>query len=185
MRALTFLAAALALAVACDDTLGIGAAQIQNRTDSLVSLYALSGTPVALPSGYVIASSQPVRTDRAVLGFDFAFDIDTAGRAVLLPTGALRLGRGSGIQLTDTPFDSVRIAPSSGYQLDSAVTVTLGDVAIAQSRPNTNCIPGLIVSFYAKLQVLAVDTVERRLDFRILTDRNCGYRGLEPGLPTR
>jgi len=28
-----------------------------------------------------------------------------------------------------------------------------------------------------------VDTTARRLDFEILVDQNCGYRGLELGLP--
>jgi hypothetical protein len=39
--------------------------------------------------------------------------------------------------------------------------------------------------FYAKLHVLAIDRAARRLDFEILTDINCGYRGLEPGVPKR
>src|SRR2546422_6697108 len=30
---------------------------------------------------------------------------------------------------------------------------------------------------------LAVDTTERRLNFEILVDQNCGYPGLELGLP--
>ena len=36
----------------------------------------------------------------------------------------------------------------------------------------------------AKLgRVLGVDATARRLNFEILVDQNCGYRGLEPGLP--
>jgi len=41
--------------------------------------------------------------------------------------------------------------------------------------------------YYAKLHVLAIDTTSgpngRRIDFEILTDINCGYRGLAPGVP--
>jgi hypothetical protein len=33
--------------------------------------------------------------------------------------------------------------------------------------------------------VLAVDDVARTVTFRILTDDNCGFKGLEPGLPDR
>jgi hypothetical protein len=33
--------------------------------------------------------------------------------------------------------------------------------------------------------VLSVDLVERRVDFQVLVNANCGYRGLEPGLPTQ
>jgi hypothetical protein len=32
---------------------------------------------------------------------------------------------------------------------------------------------------------LAIDTVARRIDLRVLVDQNCGYRDLEPGLPRR
>jgi hypothetical protein len=136
----------------------------------------------------VIPFRQAVRTDQTVDGFDFAFDIDTAGRPVLLPTGALRLGRASGIQLTTTLFDSILVAPSGRYQLDSAVVVDSNSVAILHSRPSA-CSFGISVVYYAKLHVIRIDTTSapngRRIDFEILTDINCGYRGLEPGLPRR
>lgn len=185
MRALILLGVALALAAACGDPFGLPTAQVENRPDT-VSLYALSGTPVAQPSGYIIPFRSPIRTDQAINGFDFAFDIDTAGRAVLLPTGALRLGRGSGIQLSTTPFDSIKAAPTSRYQLDSAVVVDSNAVAILHSRPQP-CSFSLSSQFvlYAKLRVTAIDTVARRIDFIILSDINCGYRGLEPGVPRR
>jgi hypothetical protein len=184
MRSLTLLAVALVLAAACDDSL-LPQPVFENRVDT-VSLYALSGTPVSQPSAYAIFELSSIRTDRAQNGFDFAFDIDTVGRALLLPTGALRLGRGSGIQLTATKFDSLKFAPTSNYQLDSAVVVDSGDVAILHSRQPRNC-AFFVQGFYAKLHVLAIDTTSgpngRRIDFLILSDINCGYRGLEPGLP--
>lgn len=188
MRSLTLLAVTLVLAAACGDTLGLPQAAIPNRPDT-VSLYALSGTPVSQPSAYVIPFRAVVRTDDpSIDGFDFAFDIDTAGRAVLLPTGALRLGRASGIRLSTTPFDSILVAPSGGYQLDSAVVVDSNSVAILHSRPSV-CSFGISVVYYAKLHVLRIDATSgpngRRIDFVILTDINCGYRGLEPGLPRR
>lgn len=187
MRALTLLSVALVLAAACGDPFGLPAPSVSNRTDTL-SLFALSGTPVTSPSGYVISFRSRVRTDQVIDGFDFAFDIDTAGRALLLPTGALRLGRLSGMQLTTMEFDSIRIAPTSGYQRDSAVAVDSGSVAILHSRPLT-CSFNIPAVFYAKLHVLAIDTTSgpngRRIDFEILTDVNCGYRGLEEGLPRR
>jgi hypothetical protein len=61
--------------------------------------------------------------------------------------------------------------------------VTAGVVALLHSRPTTVC--GFSTVYYAKLQVLAVDSAARRLDFQILDNQNCGYRGLEPGLPRR
>src|SRR5207253_5197653 len=50
-------------AVACGNPLGLPAAFISNVVDT-VSLYALSGTPVSLPSGYSIISRHTVRTDQ-------------------------------------------------------------------------------------------------------------------------
>jgi hypothetical protein len=175
---------ALACLAACGESLGLQAT-FANRVDT-VSVYALTGTPVATPSGYSMALGQVVRTDGGV-PFDFVFDIDTAGRPKLLPTGALHLGQGSGIQITPVAFDSIRIAPTSRYQLDSAVVVAINSVAIAQSRPVTcpNGLPGL---YYAKLHVLDIDTTStsptfRRLQMEILDNQNCGFRGLEIGVP--
>ena len=38
---------------------------------------------------------------------------------------------------------------------------------------------------YAKLEVVAIDDGAKLVAFRVLTDDNCGFKGLEPGLPTR
>ncbi|MFN2571214.1 MAG: hypothetical protein ABR537_06320 [Gemmatimonadales bacterium] len=186
MRSFIVLLVALLIAAACGSPFGLPQAGIANRVDTL-SLYALSGTPVSSPSGYALIFREVVRTDQNA-GFDFAFDIDSAGRAVLLPTGALRLGRQSGIQLSTTPFDSIKIAPGGKYQLDSAVVVDSNTVAVVHSRPTT-CSFGIAAVYYAKLHVLRIDTGSapggRRIDLEVLTDINCGYRGLEPGLPAR
>ena len=184
MRSLSLLFVAVALAAGCGDPLGLPAATVANRLDSLVSLYALSGTPITAPSAYVIAFRSTVRTDQTTQGFDFAFDIDSTGQAVLLSTGAVKLGRASGLQLTPTPFDSILIAPTSRYQLDSAIAIDSNSVVLMHSRPLT-CSFGITSIYYAKLHVLAIDPVDRRVDFEILTNVNCGYRGLEEGLPKR
>lgn len=189
MRTFSLLFVALALAAACGDPLGLPSPGASNRTDT-VSLYALSGTPVTTPSGYIIAFRQVVRTDQTLLGFDFAFDIDSSGRPVLVPTGALGLPRASGIQRTLHAFDSVTVAPGGSYQSDSAVVVDSNAVMIIHSRPQTcSFSPSALFALYAKLHVLEIDTTTgpngRRIVFEILTNINCGYRGLEPGLPTR
>ncbi|MBI1966801.1 MAG: hypothetical protein HYS40_02320 [Gemmatimonadetes bacterium] len=170
------------LAAACSDTLGLPRALTENVIDT-VSLYALDGTSVSLPSAYHIETRNVVRTDRTPV-FDFVFNIDSQGQPVFLPTGAVGLGEGSGLQVVATPFDSIKIAPGSGYMLDSAVAADSGAVLLARSRLTT-CNFGANVFFYAKLQVLTVDAAARRIDFKILVDSNCGYRGLEPGLPRR
>jgi hypothetical protein len=178
-------AAAVGAAIAaCGSPLGLPPSFILNRTDT-VSLYALSGTPISQPSAYSIAARRVVRTEQSS-PFDFAFDIDTAGRALLLPTGALKLGQQSGLQISAQDFDSVNVAPTVNYKLDSALVVHQNSVVIAHSSLVT-CSYGIPSYYYAKLHVLAVDTMSgsngRRIDLVILTDINCGYRGLKPGLP--
>src|SRR6267142_1472623 len=120
---------ACAAFAACGNPLGLPAAYTTNTVDSLVSLYALSGTPVSLPSGYSVinALQHVVRTDQGQ-PFDFAFDIDSTGQAVLLPTAALKLGKQSGLQISALPFDSIKIAPTTGYNLDSAQVVHVNSV---------------------------------------------------------
>jgi len=176
----------LAFAAACGDAFPLPKAQLENAVDT-VSLYALSGTPPQAPSAYWLGNF--VSLPRVVLiqngdPFDFAIDLDSAYRPVLKPTGALRLGRNSGVMTTTLPFDSIRIAPSGGFQLDSAVTVDVGGRAIVHSRQAT-CDTQIPAVYYAKIQILTVDTASRRIDFQILVNDNCGYRGLEPGIPRR
>jgi hypothetical protein len=184
MRYFILVVLACAAIAACGNPLGLPAAYITNVVDT-VHLYALSGTPVSLPSGYSITSQRVVRTDQGQ-PFDFAFDIDTTGQAKLLPTGALKLGKQSGLQLSAQQFDSITIAPTSNYNQDSAQAVKVNSVLILHSSTVT-CSYGIPAFFYAKLHVLAIDTTStpngRRIDFAILNDINCGYRGLLPGVP--
>jgi len=183
MRYFLLLMLACSLAAACGNPSGL-AAYTSNKPDT-VTIYALSGTPVALPSGYSIPAQAAVRTDAAP-SFDFAFDIDTAGRALLLPTGALKLGQQSGLQISTQQFDSIKFAPTGGYHLHSAQVLTDSTVLIAHSTLVT-CSFGVQTYYYAKLHVLAIDTTSgpngRRLQFVILADLNCGFRGLQEGLP--
>ena len=176
---------AIALAAGCGDPFGLLRPTVENNVDTLVSLYALSGTLPGTASGYDLAGRSKVLIEEGG-PFDFAIDLDSANRPVLKPTGALQLGRSSGVQATTLPFDSIRFAPTGGFQLDSAVTLDVGGSAIVHSAP-TGCSITITPAYYyyAKLQILAVDTATRRIDFRILVDQNCGYRGLEPGLPSR
>jgi hypothetical protein len=176
---------AISLAIcygACGNPNGLPPAYSEN-TDTTVSLFALDGTPLSVPSGFRVQDRAAVRTDLTA-SFDFAFNITTTGDAVLLPTGALGLGVASGIAPQTTTFDSVLSAPQTGYVDTSAVKIDSGSVAVVRSRP-IQCGYGLIVYYYGKLQVIQIDTVARRVDLRVLVDQNCGYRGLEPGIPSK
>lgn len=172
---------ALAGAVVACDTNPLPPPTIANVEDT-ISLYALDGTPLTQPSGYNIQLRQVLRTDRDAR-FDFAFNITPTGQAVLLPTGAMQLGRASGILPQSVPFESVQTAPGSGYTDTTFVAVDSGAVAVVRSRPSSCLVFSSVVHFYGKVQVLQIDTVARRIDLRVLVDQNCGYRDLEPGLP--
>jgi hypothetical protein len=172
------------LAAACSDTTGLPKAVIENTVDT-VRLYALRDGDPQHPSAYLLQGKAPVRVDLSPL-FDFAFDFDSLGRAVLLSTYAASptFGRQSALQRTTAPFDSITIAPTGGWNFDSTVVVGPDSVVLVRGRPTT-CVTGITVSLYAKLQVLGVDTAAKRLEFEITADENCGYRGLAPGLPTQ
>ena len=172
--------AVAALAAACGNPTGLPAASIDNVVDT-VSLYALRGTDIALPSAYSLEGAQVVRTDQTT-ALDFAFDFDSLGEPALFPTGAIHLGTQSGLQRSTTAFSAITLAPSGPYVFDKPIALDTGTVLLVRSRPTT-CSFGVTVSLYAKVRVLAVDSTARRVDFEILVDQNCGYRGLAPGLP--
>ena len=168
------------LVVGCTDTNGLPAPFFANEVDT-VSLYALRGTALTLPSAYTLLGAQAVRTDLTT-ALDFAFDFDSLDAPALYPTGAINLGQLSGVQTSTTPFAAIKLAPTGGYIFDKPITLDTGTIVLVRSRP-TLCSFGVSLPLYAKLHVLAVDTTARRLNFEILVDQNCGYRGLELGLP--
>lgn len=170
----------LVLLVACGDTTNLPAAYFTNVVDT-VSLFALRGTDVRLPSAYALDGKRAVRVDQTT-GLDFAFDFDSVGEPALFPTGAIKLGAFSGLQRSTLAFAAITLAPTDGYIFDKPIALDTGTVVLVRSRP-IQCTYGTTVSFYAKLRVLAVDTAAHRLVFETLVDQNCGYRGLEPGLP--
>lgn len=177
------LALGLALGwVACDDSILPSAIYI-NAVDT-ASLFAIDGTPVASHSGYNVAAQQTVRTDQST-AFDFVFNIDTLGRAVVIASSVLGIPGSSGLQRSDLEFDELRFAPGGDYNVDSAFAVVPGNVLAVRSRAVTCGALGTTLFFYAKLGVIAVDAGARRITFQILSNVNCGYRSLEPGRPTQ
>ncbi len=167
---------------ACNNPFDLGRAFFENAVDT-TTIYALRGTAIQLPSAFDIVTNQTARTDRSE-PFDFAFDIDANGRAVLLPARTLGVSVTAGILVSDSTFDAVTDAPLEGYADSVAVAIQVGDVFVARSRvTNTQC--GLLGSLprYGKFRVLAIDTQQRVLTVETLVNVNCGFRGLEPGLP--
>lgn len=176
-------AAFVGAASGCGDPFGQDA-NIENTVDT-VTLYALRDTPIRLPSAYDMfqpSGFQAVRTD-TTSQFDFAFDIDSSGQARIYPAGTLGLSREPGLQRMDRTFEEVRRAPDSGYRADSTLAVQTGDVFVARSRVTGLYCVYVSVPRYGKFHVLALDTTNRSITLEALVDLNCGFRGLEPGIP--
>jgi hypothetical protein len=170
-----------AAAAGCGDPFG-QKATVDNVVDTL-TLYALRDTPIRLPSAYDMIQKATVRTDNTP-EFDFAFDVAADGTPLVYPRGALGLSAEPGLLLmAGKTFEEVRRAPDSGYRADSALAVKAGDVFVARSRISPLLCLYVSVPRYGKFHVLSVDVAARRIVLESLVDLNCGFRGLEPGLP--
>jgi hypothetical protein len=182
MRSLVLVALLLA-AAACSDSTGLPDATLTNaeRTDTL---YALVGTPVSTPSGYALEGSRRVRTDLSV-DFDFAYNVQSDGSRIFLPRAALGIDPTAavnpGFLASEQTFEAITVAPSNGYVTDRAIPIVIGSRYVVRSR--VTCAIG--VPKYAKVEVVSFDDIARTVAFRVLTDDNCGFKGLEPGLPKR
>lgn len=184
MRLRTLLAIAAAAAIAaCSNTNLLPIASVANTVDT-VTLGAIRGTPVGTPSGYSVALTNAIRTDIPGSPLpDFIYDIDSVAGPALIPAEAANLlphsATNPGLRPKSVAFDSIQSADLNGYTTDSLVPIDSGTVL--EVRSLISCAQG--VPTYAKLQVLSIDPVARTVIFQILVDDNCGYRGLQPGLP--
>jgi hypothetical protein len=174
--------AASALVVLAAAACGSGQTAYYSDYVDTVTLYALRNTPIRTPSAYSILDVLAVRTDTTG-AFDFAFDIDSLGKPRIYPAGVLGLDNTTGIQIVNTPFDNVHSAPTDGYATDSTLQVATGDVFVARSRASTSSCIYYSLPRYGKFEVLAIDSTQRSITLQGLVDLNCGFRGLDKGLP--
>jgi len=173
---------ALAVAIACSDANSIGDPTEANAIDT-VTLWALEGTPIAVPSGYNI-SGGAIRTDQRV-DFEFAYNVrklaDGTYQRVFLPRAALGLSSTDAdpaLIRRDQTFDEITRAPNNGYTADSAVPIQQGERYVVRSRVVCT---SLGVPLYGKLEILSFG--DSTVTFKVLTDLNCGFKDLLPGLP--
>ncbi|MBA2292853.1 MAG: hypothetical protein H0W15_10415 [Gemmatimonadales bacterium] len=168
----------LALAACNDNQLPL--ASIDNVVDT-VTLGALVGADITIPAAYSIPEARTIRTDQSA-GFDFAYLV-VGSRSVLVPLAGLGLNGGStppGLQRSNESFANLKSAPSNGYLVTDSLDIAAGDVFAARSR--IVCFLG--VPQYAKLRVIDFDAARRTVRLEVLANTNCGYRGLEVGIPT-
>jgi hypothetical protein len=174
----------LFLLAACSDSNGLPDAALPNVERS-ETLYALVGTPITSPSAYAIEGNRRIRTDVTV-DFDFAYNVEADGRRVFIPRAVLGIDPNAsvrpGFQLRTESFEAITEARSNGYITDRVVPIAEGERYVVRSR--ITCLT-IGVPKYAKLEVLSFNDTTRTVTFRVLTDDNCGFKGLEPGLPDR
>ena len=174
---------ALSAAAACSDSNNLPDPTQENFVDT-VTVGSLTDTPITTASGFSVLSGA-IRTDLDP-GFDFAYDIQgdpATGTSVFLPRAVLGIESGSsaepGVMRRDESFDAIEAAPSNGYVTDEAVPVAVGERYIVRSR--VTCTIGVPV--YAKVEIIGLEG--NSVILKVLANENCGYRGLEPGLPDR
>lgn len=177
-----------ALLGACNSSL-LPPAQQETLTDT-ATVYALSGSPPGAPTALYIFGRQLLIASPS-FGFDLAFDIDSSGRAVLLPVRTLvsaltSSGHSVGLQqLTSTSFDALTQAPVNGYHYDSAMVVSPGVTVAIDSRDPLACQASFFAqSVYGKVEVVSVDPPAHTLHIRFGVDPNCGYRSFAVGIPS-
>jgi hypothetical protein len=169
----------------CGDALSLLPAVYENRVDT-VTLWAASRTAITLPSGYAISQRSRVRLDQAS-SFDFLYDLTPDGERIFVPLAALvntgRLTGNPGFRFANEDFDAITLAPQDNYVANDTVRPRLGDVYFVRSGIESSCALG--IPYYAKLQLIGIDDSARAVSFQILTNINCGYRGLQIGLPKK
>lgn len=172
---------------ACNDPNELPPATETNMIDT-VTMFSLDGTPISQPSAFAIEVGLPVRTDQ-FSGFDFLYTVDTLGQAWFLPAVVAGMPVASldpGMLLQGTAagglsFDQITVAPFDGYIGTDSIAIAVGHTYVLRSRIVCN----IGVPKYAKLEVVEINNAPDTLSvtLQMLINQNCGYRGLEPGLP--
>ena len=186
------LAAALALVglAACSDPFEIR--PNLDTVEATFTLHALNGSAPSAPTAAVLINTPGATRMGSTFAFDLAFDITGDGKAMLYPVDvvasdiALPSNRYVGLQVvTDRSNDDLVEAPNGGYTYGQPLELQVGTVAFVQSNAHPLCAGSFTPFIYAKLRVTAVDVAARTVTLQIRSDPNCGFRGLQPGLPTR
>jgi len=185
--ALAIVASALVV-TACGNPQGI-IAQLPTVQDAY-TVFALSGTPAASPSGINTYIRSAVRVDGNA-NFDVAFDLDATGNVLVYPVqrvvSSISSSRRVGLQKVAGTFATVTIAPAGAY-LDSTVVATKGDIIVLQSQRNGTgdaCQFDISPYIYSKLSIDSVVASTRSIFVQSVLDPNCGFRSFESGIPTK
>ena len=182
------LVATASLLTACGDSQLLRASL--PTVDDVYTVFALTGTPAAYPSGINTYVRAAVRVDGNA-NFDVAFDIDSNGNAVLYPVQKIVSSIGStrkvGLRKVAGNYGDITVAPSGTYA-DSVIVAQKGEVVVVQSTRNGSgdaCQFDISPYIYSKVLVdsIAVDT--RTIVLQTVMDPNCGFKSFEAGVPSK
>jgi len=144
------------------------------------TLADVSGSTLTDPSAFDVITGQAVRTDQ-FSGWDFLFEIQDDGSAVLWPREAVtEEDPDAGLQLSSRTFEDLVEAPEEGYSTSESVSVAVGDVFAVRSRRDP-AYGSIRCRRYAKLEILDLDAAGGTVTFRHLVNPNCEKRKLVPG----
>lgn len=182
--------AAVASITACDNATGHKAQFPIVAVDSQV-VYAINSAPRDAPTAVYLYSAVTGNSAVAAssdFSFDVAFDIDNQGRPILLPVRSVASGLAGthsvGLQIVNTPYDSLTFAPNKNFKYDSTLVVSVGQVVAIQSVGSA-CSATLYANpfIYGKLRVDSINVASHTLTLRYTVDPNCGFRSLSTGIP--
>lgn len=191
LRKLAFgaIAASFIVFVGCDNSNPF-AAQLPTAQDTY-TIFALTGTPPAYPSGLNTYGRTPTRVDGNA-SFDIAFDINSDGNAILYPVklvvSSVSGDRPVGLRLVPGVFDSVTSAPTGTYQTDSAVVAPKGQVVVVEANRGLSgdvCSFSLSQNIYTKIVVDSIDVASHTITIQTVMDPNCGFRSFQAGIPDK
>ena len=175
--------------VACDDSNPF-AAQLPTSQD-VYTLFALTGTPPAYPSGLNTFARSPTRVDGNA-SFDVAFDINADGKAVLYPVKLIVTSvsgdRPVGLRKVAGTFDSITEAPTGTYQTDSAVVAAKGEIVVVEANRGSSgdvCSFNISPNIYTKILVDSIDVASHTITIQTVMDPNCGFRSFATGIPSK
>ena len=189
-RLLALVALPLVAALACSSDPYAPKALYTVNADTL-RILALNGTAAEAQSGVRLLTGRSQVPDFSEQ-FDFALDINANGQVVLIPrskvvtcTTTCQLGVRV-VRADSVKFEDLYDAPKSGYTYDSLTTLPVGSTALFVTK-EIYCQPSNISTYdlYAKMVVDSVHLAERAVFARVVTDPNCGFRGLVPGTTPR
>jgi hypothetical protein len=149
----------------------------------------MSGTTPAYPSALDARTGFIVRIEPDI-AFDVAFDLNPDGSVRVIPArlisqtkiefGQQIATQSVALQVPAGTFDAITIAPTSGYKVDSLVTVDPGEPVVLRVE-SSSCFLSPVL--FAKFVVDSVNVGTRQIFFRTVRNPNCGFRSFQPGVP--